>query len=134
VIALAVAVIVKAVLNVVLLPIPSAGIYGAAIAGVACFFVACLIDLLYIIKRQKLKIPFFEFMVKPLVCSLVTVLTIVALGGLVFAYLPNALGALVLMGLGGLVYVAMLPVMQVFGKDESGKVLTILRLKRKKQR
>jgi stage V sporulation protein B len=45
-------IVVKIILNTILLKIPSLNIYGAVIGVIACYFIACLINLILIIKTK----------------------------------------------------------------------------------
>lgn len=45
-------VVVKTILNILLLSVPSINIYGSAVAVIACYFVACLVNLIMILKTK----------------------------------------------------------------------------------
>ena len=49
-IAMGIGVIIKLMLNLVLIPIPEIGIYGAAISSVVCHMVSCLIEFIALAK------------------------------------------------------------------------------------
>jgi len=133
-----VATIVKTVLSIVLLQNQTIGIFGAPVSSVICYFVACLLDLLYIVRIQKINLPLGEVMTKPLACGLVMTVFLLATRNIVFALLPNWLGVFVLVGFGVVVYAVMMPVVGLFDRDEASKVPVVgkivAKLWREKQR
>lgn len=70
VIFLAVAIAVKLGLNLLLLPAPKIHIYGAAISATACYLVAGILDLYYIIKYQQCSFGWVRALVLPCVYAL----------------------------------------------------------------
>lgn len=70
-ISLSIGVLVKLILNVVLIPIPSIGIYGAAIGSVACHLVAFCIAMTCLRKYIKIDLSFSKFVVKPIIATAV---------------------------------------------------------------
>ena len=67
--ALSIGVILKLILNLVLVPIPSIGAAGAAFATVVCHAVAFFIGFTVLRKNMKLGLSFSKFIVKPLLAS-----------------------------------------------------------------
>ena len=64
-VALGIGCIVKLILNLILLPIPSLNVYGAAIGSIACHAVAFTIVFNVLKKYVKLDLPFKKFVLKP---------------------------------------------------------------------
>ncbi len=67
--ALSIGVILKLILNLVLVPIPSIGAAGAAFATVVCHAVAFFIGFTVLRRNMKLGLSFSKFIVKPLLAS-----------------------------------------------------------------
>lgn len=67
--ALSIGVILKLILNLILVPIPSIGAAGAAFATVVCHAVAFFIGFTVLRKNMKLGLSFSKFIVKPLLAS-----------------------------------------------------------------
>lgn len=70
-IAFGVGVIVKLVLNILLVPIPSIGVNGAAIGTIACNIVACIIGLSVLRKSIKIRFSFSKYIVKPIISTII---------------------------------------------------------------
>ena len=68
-ISLAVGVFVKFILNIILIPNPNIGIYGAAIGSVACHMVAFCIAMTYLRKNIKLNLGMTKFLIKPAIAT-----------------------------------------------------------------
>lgn len=68
-VALGIGVIVKLILNLVLLPIQSLNVYGAAIGSIACQGIAFLIVFNVLKKYVKLDLPFVKFVIKPVIAT-----------------------------------------------------------------
>ncbi len=47
---------VKIILNILLLPIPKLNIYGGVVSVIACYFTACLVNLILILSRKSVKV------------------------------------------------------------------------------
>ena len=74
---LVIAVALKIALSMVLLSNPAINIYGSAISAVLCYFTASMLNLMYIVKFTGIKINSYSVLIKPLICSCIT---------LIFAY------------------------------------------------
>ena len=64
-----VGVLVKLILNLILVPIPSIGVNGAAWASVACHVVAFSIAFTALRKNIKLNLTFSKFVIKPILAT-----------------------------------------------------------------
>ncbi len=73
-IALGCGVIIKLILNLILVPIPSIGVNGAAIASVACHLVAFSIAMTSLKRNIKLNLDIKKFVIKPIIA--VTIMAI----------------------------------------------------------
>ena len=66
-----VGVVVKLILNLILVPIPSIGVNGAAIASVACHLVAFAISIIALKRTIKIKLGVRRFLVKPILATII---------------------------------------------------------------
>lgn len=113
---------VKTVASILLLNNPSLNIFGAPLGSVICYFVACLLDLLYIVRRQKIKLDLNDTLLKPLACGLTMTVFLMATKDLFAKFLPNYLCVFLLIGIGALIYLVMMPLIKVFDKEEAARV------------
>jgi stage V sporulation protein B len=67
-----VAVALKISLSMLLLRVPALNIYGLAIATVICYMAAAALNYFYILKFTKIKINGFSVLIKPALCSAIT--------------------------------------------------------------
>ena len=117
---LAIGTVLKILLNFLLIPLPQLHIYGAAIASVACYFVAGLLDFLYIIRKQKLHFGFADTVLKPLACVLAMTVGVLAFTYLSGEFLYTAKGTLLCIAFGGGIYLAAVAGLKVFDTKELG--------------
>lgn len=69
-IALSCGVVVKLILNIVLIPIPSIGVNGAAIGSVVCHIISFIIGLVVLKKTTQIKLGIGKFLIKPLLAGI----------------------------------------------------------------
>ena len=63
--------VVKYILNITLMHIPSINIYGAAIGSVCCHFIATIIVLIFLNKTIKLETNFKKIAIKPIISTII---------------------------------------------------------------
>lgn len=127
VVIIAFSIVVKAVVNLVLLPIPSVNIYGAAISETLCYLFATICVIIYLRTKIGLKIDATQCVLKPMASGMLMTLLItiaVSFAGDVFT---TKLGTLILIALAGTAYFATLFTFKVFDKSE----LSFLPIKQK---
>ncbi|MEG2015401.1 MAG: polysaccharide biosynthesis C-terminal domain-containing protein, partial [Clostridia bacterium] len=88
------AVVVKAVANLILLPIDSINIYGAGISETLCFAFVAISDIIYLNKKLKMKLD-SEVITKPLAACLCMTLALVAINALFVNVSRSTIGALI---------------------------------------
>ena len=123
--------LVKVILMLTLMRNPDINIDGAAIATVACYAVAGVLDLLYLTRLARLRIRIWELFGKPLVASLL-------MGGVTYlaeAALSNMLGTtslstLLSVGVGVVVYAALVLLLRMFSPDDLRRIPGGARLNR----
>lgn len=126
VVIVALAVVVKAVVNLILLPNPQVNIYGAAISETLCYLFAAVCVIMYLNKSVGLTVD-GSCVVKPLAAGML--MTLIVTLTVVFAQqlLASALGTLSLIAVCAVVYVGTLAVLKVFDSAE----LHVLRARQK---
>ena len=118
VIIVSLAIVVKAVVNIVLLPNPSINIYGAGISESLCYLFATVCVIIYLNKKVGLKIDFAQCVLKPVSAGMFMTLMIVV--AIVFAskLVVSTIGTLTLILLSGCVYFGVLAWLKVFDVTE----------------
>lgn len=115
--------IVKVILNVVLIRIPSINIYGAVISTIVCQITAFLISFVVMSKYITLKITLFKYVLKPLGAGLV-------MGAAAFGvhrvitmmlgtdFVGNLVATLSAIAIGAVLYVALIFILKTLDKEE----------------
>ncbi len=111
-------IVVKAILNLVLLPISNINIYGAAISETMCYLFATVCVIIYLKVKVGLKLDFAQCLVKPLSAGMLMTLCITIFVTFVGALVANKLGTLLLIALAGVVYFLAVFWLKVFDKNE----------------
>ena len=116
--ALSIGVILKLILNLVLVPIPSIGAAGAAFATVVCHAVAFFIGFTVLRKNMKLGLSFSKFIVKPLSASAMMAIcsygVYLLLGGINAGKMATIIAIIVAV----IVYVLSVFVLKILDKEE----------------
>lgn len=118
VISLGCGVVAKLILNLILVPIPTIGVNGAAIGSVVCHLVAFAIAIVSLMKNIKLDLTFSKFVVKPIIattmmgiCSYYTYLTLTGI-------IAKKMATILAIVLAIIVYCLAIVVLKVFSKEE----------------
>lgn len=112
------AIVVKAVVNLILLPNFQINIYGAAISETLCYLFAAVCVIIYLKTKIGLTPDITQCLIKPLASGLFMTLVITiatVFGGNVFS---GKVGTLILIVVSGTVYLGMLSVFKVFTREE----------------
>lgn len=88
---LLIAVVFKVVLNMILLRIPYLNIYGAAISAIICYFIASMLNILYLSKFKLIKFDLKSVFFKPFFASLISVAIAKLITILLNGFLPKSL-------------------------------------------
>lgn len=111
--------ILKVIIMLVLVRIPHINIQGAAVSTVACYAAACLLDVIYLVRKTTLKIHVVDVFVKPVVSSLamgaVVHVLYGRLSGLALNKYITTLGAV---GTGVMVYVVLFFLLRMLNADD----------------
>ena len=111
--------IIKIILNVILVPIPSIGIIGATISTIVFSIVVTFIMYKETKSSLKIKLDIKKFIVKPLIAS--GIMGVVAIGAykiLFMALNSNAIATIISMGLAALVYGILIIKLRIFDDNE----------------
>ena len=108
----------KLILNLILVPIPSIGVNGAAIGSVACHLVAFTIAFNALRKNIKLDLTFSKFVVKPVIAVIIM--------GICSYFIYSTLSGIIIQNLATIIaiisaviiYGLAIIVLKVFSKDE----------------
>ena len=115
---LAFSVVVKAVINLILLPNSKVNIFGSAISETLCYLFATICVIIYLTRKLKLHIDVNASLLKPLASSMVMVLTITMLTAFAKDFVTTTLGTVVTILCAGVVYLAMTLAIKVFNATE----------------
>ncbi len=109
--------VVKVVVSLILMYIPSINIIGAAIGTLCCFLTGAVINTVFVLKYSNLKIDFYNHILKPL-CSTATMIIIAWLIYSVFGVYSNTAGILLAVIFGVIVYAMVLLFSRTFLREE----------------
>lgn len=111
-------VIVKLILNLILVPIESIGVKGAAIGSVACHLVAFTISRIALRKYIKLNLGFSKFVVKPIFATLIMGICSYFIYLNIFGIIGGKLATIIAIGVAVIIYVLAIIALKVFTKEE----------------
>lgn len=126
---LGIAALCKTVCNVLLLP--KAGVHGAAISSVVCYFVAGFADFLYIIVKYRFPADFDRIWLKPLTASAFMAVCVLCFCTFFRGFAQSAAGTLFALLLGVVSYGTAVLAMKVFSARELSELLPSRRKKEK---
>ena len=121
------AIVVKAVINLILLPNPQINIYGAAISETLCYLFATVCVIIYLRVKVGLKMDVSQCLVKPLSASMLMTLCITLALAFMSNIINGKLGTLMLIAVASAIYFAGLYVLKVLNRSE----LSFLPIKQK---
>lgn len=109
--------IVKVILNLVLIPIPSVNIYGAPIGSIACQAIAFFISFGVLRKNLPMKLSFGKYFLKPFICALVMGGCVIGIYNLICVF-GNTKAVLMSIVCGAAVYFILIGVFGIFSREE----------------
>lgn len=117
-IAFSVGVIVKLILNIVLIPIPSIGVNGAAIGTILCNVIACIIGFSVLKKNMDIKFSITKYIIKPisatLIMSVCSYAIYLGIKGIIF----GKVATIIAIGSAIIIYILAIIALKVFTKEE----------------
>ncbi len=122
------AIVVKAVVNLVLLPSAKINIYGAAISETLCYLFATICVIIYTKRGLHLHLDMVACVLKPLAASMVMTVGLAALTIFAESFVSTTIGTLFTIAVSGVLYMASLALFKVFDSNE----LALMRFRLKK--
>ena len=111
-------VIVKLILNLILVPIPSIGVNGAAIASVACHVVAFTIAINALKKYVKLNLTTSKFVIKPILAVTIMGICSYFVYMILTGIIAQKLATIIAIVIAVIVYILAILALKVFSKEE----------------
>ena len=106
------------ILNLILVPIPSIGVNGAAIASVACHLVAFTIAITALRKNIKLNLTFSKFVVKPIFATAIMGICSYFIYLILSGIIATKLATIVAIVSAIILYVLSVIALKIFSKEE----------------
>ena len=110
--------LVKLILNLILVPIPSIGVNGAAWASVACHMVAFTIVITSLRKNIKLDLGAMKFVIKPAIATAIMGICSYFVYTNILGIISGKLATLVALVVAVIIYALALIVLKIFKKEE----------------
>lgn len=118
VIALIFGAIVKTILNLILIPIETIGIYGAIVSSIICQFIAFIIGFIKLKKMTSLKLNSVKCVIKPLLASIIMSIISYGVYYALQQVISGKISTVIAIFLAAIVYGIFILVLKVFSKDE----------------
>ena len=110
--------IVKLILNLILVPIPSIGVNGAAIASVACHLVAFIISIIALKRTINIKLGVKRFVVKPILATIIMAICSYTIYYLFLGIIAEKLATIIAILSAVIIYILAIVVLHIFSKEE----------------
>ena len=108
----------KLILNLILVPIPSIGVNGAAIASVACHLVAFGISIMALKKTIRIKLGVRRFVIKPILATVIMAICSYFIYSLLLGIIAEKLATIIAISSAIIIYALAVVVLHVFTKQE----------------
>ncbi|MCH5151966.1 MAG: polysaccharide biosynthesis protein [Clostridiales bacterium] len=129
VVIISLAIVVKAAVNLILLPRAEINIYAAAISETLCYLFATVCVIIYLRKKIGLKTDVTSCLIKPMAAGMLMTLMITLAITFLKNFFDGTLGTLILIAISGLIYFLGLFALKVFDRSE----LSFLPVKQKQK-
>ena len=116
--AFGVGVIVKLILNIVLIPIPSIGVNGAAIGTILCNLIACVIGFSVLKKNMNIKFTFSKYIIKPILATIIMSVCSYAIYLVIKGIIFGKIATIIAIGSAVIIYILAIVALKVFTKEE----------------
>lgn len=117
-IAFGVGVIVKLILNIVLIPIPSIGVNGAAIGTIMCNLIAFVIGFTVLKKNMDIKFKISKYIIKPIIATIMMSVCSYAIYLLISGIIPGKIATIISIGMAVIIYITAVVALKIFTKEE----------------
>lgn len=111
-------VIVKLILNIVLIPIPSIGVNGAAIGTIACNLITCIIGFSVLKKNMDIKFSFSKYIIKPILATIIMSVCSYSIYLGIKGIFPGKIATILAIGTAVLIYALAIVTLKIFTKEE----------------
>lgn len=118
IIALAIGIGVKTILNIVLIPIQAIGIYGATFSSILCYFITFVIEMIALIRITKIKFNIFKIAIKPAIASLGMIAVSMLCFKLMLPSLGNDISIIIAIAIAVIIYGVLVIGLKVLDKEE----------------
>ena len=110
--------IVKLILNLILVPIPSIGVNGAAIASEACHLIAFIISIMALKKVIKIKLGIRRFVIKPILATIIMGICSYFIYSSLLGIITQTLATIIAIVSAFIIYALAVVVLHIFSKQE----------------
>lgn len=117
-IAFSVGVVIKFILNIVLIPIPSIGVIGAAIGTIMCNVVACIIGFSVLKKNMDIKFKFSKYVIKPIIATIIMSVCSYSIYLGINSIISEKIATIIAIGLAVVIYLLAVIALKIFTKEE----------------
>lgn len=117
-IAFSVGVVVKLILNIVLIQIPSIGVNGAAIGTILCNLIACVIGFSVLKKNMDIKFSFSKYIIKPIIATIIMSVCSYAIYLGISSIISEKIATILAIGIAILIYALAIVALKIFTKEE----------------
>ncbi|MFL0195144.1 oligosaccharide flippase family protein [Clostridium sp. WILCCON 0269] len=107
--------VVKIIITLFMVPVPSVNIYGAIIGSIAGYAITCILNIIFLSRNLRININYFQTMVKPAFASLFMIVSVVIIYCYVYNYTMSSRIACFLAIISGLIiYIPLIVVFRIF--------------------
>ncbi|NCB48311.1 MAG: polysaccharide biosynthesis protein [Clostridia bacterium] len=119
---LSIGLVFKVVFEVIFISNPYMNISGAVVSNSACYFVACLVNIIYFKKEFRITYSFFKIVICPLIASVVATFCIFLSLKIVQEFFSISVCTVLSLILGILIYIFLIFVLKTFTKEEKDAI------------
>jgi len=123
VLSLSIGLVFKVIFEVIFISNPYMNIAGAVVSNSACYFVACLINILYFRKEFRISYSFYKIVSCPLIASVVATFCIFLSIKVCEGFFSIAVSTLLSLSLGILIYIFLIFLLKTFTKEEKDALI-----------
>ena len=110
--------IIKLILNIILIQIPSIGIYGAIIGSIVNNIVACALSFIVLMKTIKLDISCIKYIFKPIIATIIMGICSYFTYLLIGSIIPKTVATIIAMGVAVAIYAFAVIALRILSKEE----------------
>lgn len=118
IIAIGAGAIIKAILNIILIPIETLNIKGAIIATIASHIVTFIISLIYLKKYIRIQLNLNKFIIKPIIATSIMIITSWCAYKKITILISENIGLIISLMIGIVIYAVTILVLKILSKEE----------------